>query len=96
MAVKGSQYTDKGPCYSTTICTKLNVQIFENYFRTGRKDRYELMCAANAYEKKIMYRCMNMQVVAVEYQCQVIHLNKDYTQLVRKSTLLTIGFNDLK
>ena len=35
----------KTPWYNTTICTKLNGQIFEDYFKTGRKDGYELMCA---------------------------------------------------
>ena len=51
MSVKGSKCMDKGPCYNKTICTKLNGQIFEDYSRTGRKDRYKLMFAIDVYEK---------------------------------------------
>ena len=52
MEVQGSQWIDKGPWYNTKICTKLNVQSFKNDFKTGHKDRYELMCAVDVYDKE--------------------------------------------
>ena len=52
MAVIGSQYMDKGPWYNTTICTKLNGQIFKDYLKTGRKDRYELICGDYEYGRQ--------------------------------------------
>ena len=51
MYVKVSQQIDKGSWYNTTIFKKLNGQIFEDYFKTLCKDRYELMCAINDYDK---------------------------------------------
>ena len=43
---------DKIPWYNTTICTKLNSQSFEDYFKTGRKDRYEMMYYIGVYDKE--------------------------------------------
>ena len=42
----------KIPWYNTTICTKLNGQIFKDYLRTGLKERYDLMCYIDAYDKE--------------------------------------------
>ena len=42
---------DKCPWYNTTIFTKLNGQIFEDYLKMVLKDRYELMCTVDAYDK---------------------------------------------
>ena len=42
---------DKDPLYNTTIFSQLNSQSFEEFFKTGRKDRYELVCAVDAYNK---------------------------------------------
>ena len=42
---------DKGPWYNKNIFTKLISQSFEYYLKKGRKDRYELMCAADVYAK---------------------------------------------
>ena len=42
-----TQWTDKGPCYNTTICTELNGQIFKDTFKIGHKDRYDFMCYVN-------------------------------------------------
>ena len=95
MAIIVSQWMDKVPWYNKIICTKLNGQIFEDYFKTGCKDRYELIC--NIYEYvKSMYKWMMMQVLAFEDQCQLFHLKKHFYHLVRQSTLLTIGFYALK
>ena len=38
--------------YNTTICTKLNGQIFKDYFKTVHKDRCDLMCSFDAYDKE--------------------------------------------
>ena len=48
MGVQDSQCMDKGTWYNTIICTKLNGKIFENYFKIGRKYRYELMCSVDS------------------------------------------------
>ena len=48
MAVIESKWMDKGMWYNTTMCIKLNGQILE-YLKTGRKYRYELLCAVGAY-----------------------------------------------
>ena len=50
----------KCPWYNTTISIKLNGQIFEDYFKTGREVRYELMCDVYAYYKG-MYQFLMMQ-----------------------------------
>ena len=34
------QYMDNGSWYNTTICSQLNGQKFEDYFKTGQKYRY--------------------------------------------------------
>ena len=47
-----SQFTDKGPWFNTNIWTRLNGQIFEDYSKTGRKDRYKCMCSIDAYIKE--------------------------------------------
>ena len=52
MDVIGSQWMDKCKWYNTTIFTKLNGQSFEDDTKTGLKDRYELMCAVDAFEKE--------------------------------------------
>ena len=48
MDVQCRQWIDKGPWYNKTICTKLKGQIIKYYFKTGLKERYELMCVGNA------------------------------------------------
>ena len=52
MAVQGNQRMEKVPQYNTTIFIKLNGYLFGDYLKTGRKDRYELMCAVDAYDKE--------------------------------------------
>ena len=42
---------DKDPWYNTTICMKLNGQSFKYYFKSERKDGYELMFYFDAYDK---------------------------------------------
>ena len=39
-----------GPWYNTMICSQLRFHNFEDYFTTGRKDRYELLCDVDAYD----------------------------------------------
>ena len=51
MDLEENEFTDKGPWYNTTICTKLNAQSFEYYLKTGQKDMYYLMCYVDAYDK---------------------------------------------
>ena len=52
MAVQCSKWMGRCPWYNKKICTKLNVQISEDYLKTGHKDRYELMCAVDVYDKE--------------------------------------------
>ena len=52
MDVEDTQCMDKGLWYNTTICTKLNGQIFEDYFKTGHRDRYVLMCSIDENGKE--------------------------------------------
>ena len=51
MDIEDTQWTDKDPRYNTTICTKINGQSFEDYLKTGHKDRYDLICYVDAYNK---------------------------------------------
>ena len=60
MNVQDSHWTDKGPCYNTTIIKKVNGKIFKNYFKTGHKDSYELINAADAYNKE------NVHILVIE------------------------------
>ena len=41
----------KYPWYNTDICTKLNGQSFEDYFKTGQKDRCAFLCSVDTYDK---------------------------------------------
>ena len=53
-------YTDKhnsdcitgGPWYNTYICKKIHGNVFEEFIRNARTDRYNIMCSIDAYEKK--------------------------------------------
>ena len=42
---------DNGPWHNTTSISQLNAQNFEDFFKTGRKDRHQLLCAANKHGK---------------------------------------------
>ena len=52
-------------------------------------------CVMPMFTTKSMYQFLMMQVVAVEYQFQVLHLNKPVNHLYMQSTSLIIGFNTL-
>ena len=52
MYLEGTQWIEKGTWYNTTICTKLNGQRSEDYFKTRYKYRYNLMCYVYAYDKE--------------------------------------------
>ena len=52
MDIQDSQFIEKYPWFNTIICTKLHVQSFKYYFKTVRKERYELMCYVDMYEKE--------------------------------------------
>ena len=86
---------DKGPWYNTDICTKLNDQISEEYFKTGHKDRHNLMCFIDANDKE--------QVPMPDYASSgggrpmpSTSSKNHFSHLVTQSTLLTIGFNNLR
>ena len=38
------------PLYNKTICSQLSGDSFEDYFITGHKYRYELMCDVDSYD----------------------------------------------
>ena len=39
------------PLYNTKVCSQLGIHNFEYYFTTGRKDRYELLCDVDVYDR---------------------------------------------
>ena len=43
------------PCYNTTICSQLQGLLFEDYVKTTRRERYNLMCSIEAHERKHKY-----------------------------------------
>ena len=43
---------DKVLCYNTTFCIKSNGQSLKDYSKIGHKDRYDLMCSVDAYNKE--------------------------------------------
>ena len=38
--------------YKTSICSKLNGRVFEDFIKNVRKDRYYLMCSIIAHDKQ--------------------------------------------
>ena len=42
---------NKGPWYNTSICLKLNGNIFEDFITHARTYRYNLMCSLLAHDK---------------------------------------------
>ena len=40
-----------GPWYIIMIFSQLSSHSFEEHFTTGFKDRYKIMCIANAYDR---------------------------------------------
>ena len=45
-----NKWTQNGPLYNKTICSQSSGHNFEDYFTTGRKERYELLCDVYAYK----------------------------------------------
>ena len=43
---------NKGPCYNTTICSKLHGKVFENFIKNARTGRYNIMCSMIALDKQ--------------------------------------------
>ena len=50
MNLEDTQWREKGIWYNRTICKKLNGQIFEDYLKTGQKDRYEFLFYVDTYD----------------------------------------------
>ena len=50
MDAEETQWMKKIPWYNKTICTIFNIKSFKDYLKTGRKDRYDLMCSIDAYD----------------------------------------------
>ena len=86
---------DKVLCYNTTFCIKSNGQSLKDYSKIGHKDRYDLMCSVDAYEKD--------RVPMPDYASSSSGIpmpstssKKYFSHLVTPSTFLTIGYNALK
>ena len=47
-----NKLTEKVTWYNKAVCKKLNSQSFRDYFKTGRKKGYYLMCSVDTYEKE--------------------------------------------
>ena len=43
---------NKGPWYSTDICSKLHGKVIEEFIKNVRTDRYNLMCSTIAHNKQ--------------------------------------------
>ena len=52
MDLEDTKQMGKGSWYNTTICAKLNGKIFEDYLKTGQKERYTLIFSVDAYYKE--------------------------------------------
>ena len=85
----------KNPWYNTTICTKLNGQIFEDYFKTGRKDRYYLMFSVDTYGKQHVPMA-NHESNGGGIPMPITSYKYNFSNLITLSTFLTIRFNDLR
>ena len=83
MSAQVVQWMDKVPWYNTTIFTKLNGQIFKDYFITGRKYRYELMCAFDAYEK--LHLSIGQTINFIENLLQFFEVN--YEKIIMISNI---------
>ena len=46
-----SEWMTGGPWYNTSICKKLNGNVFEGFIRNSRTDRYNITCLIDAHEK---------------------------------------------
>ena len=79
--LQGSYCMDKGPCYNTTIFSKLYCQILKDYLKTGRKDRYEFMCAVDVYDNDHV-PMPNDESNGGEKKYQVNYTNKHLSHLV--------------
>ena len=40
-----------GPWYNTSICSQLHGLLFEDYFTTSKRDKYDIMCSIEAHGK---------------------------------------------
>ena len=66
-----------GPWYKTILCSQLRGLVFEDYFTTPKRDKYNLMCSIEAHKnKKISQREKNLLitrkvVVVPEYFHQI-------------------------
>ena len=47
-----SNWLNKGPWYNTSICSRLNVSLFENFITHARTNRYNILCVLVAHDKK--------------------------------------------
>ena len=53
-------------------------------------------CVLLIHMTKIIYQCLMIQAVVMEYQYQLRHLKKHFSNLVTQSTVSIFGFNALK
>ena len=44
-------WLNKGPWYSTSICSKFHGSRFEDFITQARTDRYNLMCSLVAHDR---------------------------------------------
>ena len=46
-----SDWISGDPQYNTYICKKVHVNVFEQFIRNAKTDRYHIMCYFDAHEK---------------------------------------------
>ena len=51
--INHQDWLNKGPWYSTDICSRLHGSLFEDFITHARTDRYNIMCSLVAHDKKL-------------------------------------------
>ena len=69
-----------GPWYNTTICSQSHGWVFEDYFTTFKRDKYNTMCSIETFEKnRNMLTITNLEILI-----QVILVQDHFHQIQQK------------
>ena len=52
MDIQNPYWLTGGPWYKTSICKKLDENVFEGFIINAITDRYHIMCSIDTYEKE--------------------------------------------
>ena len=56
---------NKGPWYNTSICSKLDGSLFEDFITHARNDRYNITCYIVAHDLKNLLMNMMKEVLGI-------------------------------